>query len=198
MRPGVTERLGLGPDDCQARNPRLVYGRMTGWGQDGPLASAVGHDIDYIAISGALWAIGRAGRPPGAAAQPRGRLRRRWDAARLRRHRRPGGGEGVGHGPGGRRRDDRRLGVAHDDGAPFLAAGLSTEARGTNLLDTGAHFYEVYETADGGYLAVGAIEPRFYAALLEGLALDAAALPRQMDRVVVARDEGAVRRAVRG
>jgi alpha-methylacyl-CoA racemase len=182
MRPGVTERLGLGPGDCHARNPRLVYGRMTGWGQEGPLASAVGHDIDYIAISGALWAIGREGDRPVPPLNlvgdfgGGGMLLAFGITAGLVEARASGKGQVVD--------------AAMTDGSAslmtmahaFLAAGLSTEARGTNLLDTGAPFYEVYEAADGGYLAVGAIEPRFYAALLEGLALDPASLPRQMDR----------------
>jgi alpha-methylacyl-CoA racemase len=182
MRPGVTERLGLGPGNCHARNPRLVYGRMTGWGQEGPLASAVGHDIDYIAISGALWAIGREGDRPVPPLNlvgdfgGGGMLLAFGITAGLVEARASGKGQVVD--------------AAMTDGSAslmtmahaFLAAGLSTEARGTNLLDTGAPFYEVYEAADGGYLAVGAIEPRFYAALLEGLALDPASLPRQMDR----------------
>ena len=182
MRPGVTERLGLGPADCHARNPRLVYGRMTGWGQDGPLSSAVGHDIDYIAVSGALWAIGRAGERPVPPINLVGDF--------------GGGGMLLAFGVTAALVEARSSGkgqvvdAAMTDGSAslmtmahaFLAAGLSTEARGMNLLDTGAHFYEVYEAADGGYVAVGAIEPRFYAALLAGLSLDHDELPAQMDR----------------
>jgi alpha-methylacyl-CoA racemase len=182
MRPGVAERLGLGPADCHARNGRLVYGRMTGWGQDGPLANAVGHDIDYIAISGTLWAIGREGERPVPPINLVGDF--------------GGGGMLLAFGVTAALLEARSSGVgqvvdaAMTDGSAslmtmahaFLAAGLSTEARGVNLLDTGAHFYEVYETADGGYVAVGAIEPRFYAALLEGLAMDPDTLPKQMDR----------------
>jgi len=181
MRPGVAERLGLGPDPCLERNPRLVYGRMTGWGQDGPLADAVGHDIDYIAISGALWAIGRAGERPVPPINLVGDF--------------GGGGMLLAFGLTAALLEARTSGMgqvvdaAMTDGSAslmtmahsFLAAGLSSERRGENLLDTGAHFYEVYETADGGFVAVGAIEPRFYAALLEGLGLTADALPRQMD-----------------
>jgi alpha-methylacyl-CoA racemase len=182
MRPGVTERLGLGPDACLGRNPRLVYGRMTGWGQDGPLAAAVGHDIDYIAISGALGAIGRAGERPLPPINLVGDF--------------GGGGMLLAFGVTAALLEARTSGrgqvvdAAMTDGSAslmtmahaFLAAGLSSEERGTNLLDTGAHFYEVYECADGGHVAVGAIEPRFYAALLEGLGLDPSSLPAQMDR----------------
>jgi alpha-methylacyl-CoA racemase len=181
FRPGVAERLGLGPDNCLARNPRIVYGRMTGWGQDGPLAGAVGHDIDYIALSGALWQVGRAGERPlppmnlvgdfGGG----GMLLAFGVAAALLEARTSGHGQVVD--------------AAMTDGSAslttmahsFLAAGISKEARGENMLDTGAHFYEVYETADARYVAVGAIERRFYAALLEGLGLAGEALPDQMD-----------------
>ncbi|HLK45817.1 MAG TPA: CaiB/BaiF CoA-transferase family protein [Acidimicrobiales bacterium] len=182
MRPGVTERLGLGPDACLERNPRLVYGRMTGWGQDGPMADQVGHDIDYIALSGALWQVGRAGERPVPPLNlvgdfgGGGMLLAFGVVAALLEARTSGRGQVVD--------------AAMTDGSAslttmahaFLAAGLATEERGTNLLDTGAHFYEVYETADGGHVAVGAIEPRFYAALLEGLGLVGAELPSQMDR----------------
>ncbi|HEY8081656.1 MAG TPA: CaiB/BaiF CoA-transferase family protein, partial [Acidimicrobiales bacterium] len=181
MRPGVAERLGLGPGPCLERNPRLVYGRMTGWGQDGPLANAVGHDIDYIAVSGALHAIGRAGERPlppinlvgdfggGGMLLAFGVVAALYEAR----------GSGYGQVVDAAMTDGSAslMTMAHS----FLAAGLSSEERGTNLLDTGAHFYEVYETSDGRYVAVGAIEPRFYAALLEGLGLDAGELPRQMD-----------------
>jgi alpha-methylacyl-CoA racemase len=182
MRPGVTERLGLGPDACLGRNPRLVYGRMTGWGQDGPLADVVGHDIDYIAVAGTLWAIGRADERPVPPINLVGDF--------------GGGGMLLAFGVAAALVEARSSGIgqvvdaAMTDGAAslmtmahaFLAAGVSTEARGANLLDTGAHFYEVYETSDGRFVAVGAIEPRFYDALLEGLGLDPAELPPQMDR----------------
>ncbi|MGH9083186.1 MAG: CaiB/BaiF CoA transferase family protein [Acidimicrobiales bacterium] len=182
FRPGVAERLGVGPDDCWARNRRLVYGRMTGWGQEGPLAGVAGHDIDFIALAGALWPIGRAGEPPvpplnlvgdfggGGMLLAFGVLAAVLEAARS------GRGQVVD--------------AAMVDGAAslmtltyaFSATGAWQRARGANLLDTGAHFYEVYETADAGWFAVGAIEPNFYAELLEGLGLDAEPLPDQMDR----------------
>jgi alpha-methylacyl-CoA racemase len=182
MRPGTTERLGLSPEACHARNPRLVYGRMTGWGQEGPLSGEVGHDIDYIAISGALGAIGRAGDRPVPPLNLVGDF--------------GGGGMLLAFGVTAALLEARTSGVgqvvdaAMTDGSAslmtmahaFLATGLSTEARGTNLLDTGAHFYEVYETADGRFVAVGAIEPRFYAALLDGLGIDKGEVPAQMDR----------------
>jgi alpha-methylacyl-CoA racemase len=167
MRPGVMERLGLGPEACLARNPRLVYGRMTGWGQSGPLAHVAGHDINYIAITGALWAIGRGNERPtpplnlvgdyggGAMFLVVGVL-----AALLERGR-SGAGQVVD--------------AAMVDGTATLtslfsalrATGGWNDQRGTNLLDTGAPFYDVYECADGGFLAVGAIEPQFYRELVE-------------------------------
>jgi alpha-methylacyl-CoA racemase len=182
MRPGVAERLGIGPDACWARNAALVYGRMTGWGQEGPLADAVGHDIDYIALSGALWAIGRRGERPVPPINLVGDF--------------GGGGMMLAFGVTAALLEARRSGrgqvvdAAMTDGSAslmtmahsFYAAGLSREERGANLLDTGAHFYEVYETSDGRYVAVGAIEPRFYAALLEGLGLTGEDLPAQMDQ----------------
>jgi len=181
FRPGVAERLGLGPDDCLARNPRIVYGRMTGWGQDGPLANAVGHDIDYIAVSGALWQVGRAGERPLPPVNfvgdfgGGGMLLAFGVLAALLEARSSGHGQVVD--------------AAMTDGSAslttmahaFLATGISREVRGVNTLDTGAHFYEVYETSDGRYIAIGAIEPRFYAALLDGLGLAAEDLPDQMD-----------------
>jgi alpha-methylacyl-CoA racemase len=182
FRPGVAERLGLGPDDVWAMNPALVYGRMTGWGQDGPLAPRAGHDINYIALSGALWAIGRAGDRPVPPLNlvgdfgGGGMLLAFGVLAALTHARATGEGQVVD--------------AAMVDGAAslmtmtysFLEAGLHHEARGTNLLDTGAHFYEVYETSDGRYMAVGAIEKKFYDELLEGLGLDPETLPAQMDR----------------
>ncbi|ASU80835.1 CoA transferase [Actinopolyspora erythraea] len=171
FRPGVAERLGIGPDPCFERNPALVYGRMTGWGQDGPLARTAGHDIDYIALSGVLHAIGDADGPPrppvnllgdfggGAMYLAVGVL------AALLRARAGGGGQVVD--------------ASIVDGSAHLATmlhgmlatgGWSTE-RGTNLLDGGAPFYDVYATSDGRYMAVGALEPQFYERLLEGLGL---------------------------
>ena len=182
FRPGVAERLGLGPDVCLARNPRLVFGRMTGWGQDGPLAQAAGHDIDYIALSGALEPIGRAGQAPlpplnlvgdfGGG----GMLLAFGMVAAILSARQTGAGQVVD--------------AAMVDGAASLmtmtttlrAAGMWDGPRGTNLLDTGAHFYEVYETSDGGFIGVGAIEPQFYAELIRLLGLEGEDLPPQMDR----------------
>lgn len=171
MRPGVAERLGVGPTECLARNPRLVYGRMTGWGQEGPLAPRAGHDIDYIAVSGSLHGLGRAGGPPqfpqnllgdfagGSAYLVIGVL------AALLEARTSGQGQVV----------DAAIvdGAAHLNAmlAGLIAGGAWREERGHNLLDSGAPFYDVYETADGRHMAVGAIEPQFYAELLEGLGL---------------------------
>ena len=179
-RPGVAERLGLGPDDCLARNPRLVYGRMTGWGQDGPLAHSAGHDIGYVAVTGALHAIGRAGGPPqvpvnlvgdfggGALYLVVGVL------AALLEARTSGCGQVV----------DAAIvdGTAHLSSlvVGLASAGLWSDRRGTNLLDTGAPFYDVYETSDGGWLAVGPLEPAFYAELLHLLDLTDAA-PDRLD-----------------
>jgi alpha-methylacyl-CoA racemase len=168
-RPGVAERLGIGPADCLARNPALVYGRMTGWGQDGPLASTAGHDIAYIATTGALHAIGRAGGPPQVPVNYLGDfgggsvfLALGLVAALL-----PARSSGRG----------RVVDAAIVDGAAALQAmtygligdGSWSDARGVNLLDTGRPFYDVYETADGRHMAVGALEPQFYAALIEVL-----------------------------
>lgn len=171
MRPGVAERLGVGPAECLARNPRLVYGRVTGWGQEGPLAPRAGHDIDYIAVSGSLHGLGRAGGPPqfpqnllgdfagGSAYLVIGVL------AALLEARTSGQGQVV----------DAAIvdGAAHLNAmlAGLIAGGAWREERGHNLLDSGAPFYDVYETADGRHMAVGAIEPQFYAELLEGLGL---------------------------
>jgi len=182
FRPGVAERLGLGPDECLARNPRLVYGRMTGWGQDGPMARIAGHDIDYIALSGALGAIGRTGERPVPPLNlvgdfgGGGMLLAFGMVAAILSARATGNGQVVD--------------AAMVDGAASLmtmtytlrAAGIWKDQRGVNMLDTGAHFYEVYETADGGYMAVGAIEPQFYAELLRLLGLGEEELPDQMDR----------------
>ncbi len=182
FRPGVAERLGLGPDECLARNPRLAYGRMTGYGQDGPMAQAAGHDIDYIALSGALEAIGRAGDRPVPPLNLVGDF--------------GGGGMLLAYGMLAAILGARTTGkgqvidAAMVDGAAALmtmtytlrSAGIWQDARGTNLLDTGAHFYEVYETSDGGFIGVGAIEPQFYAELMQLLGLGDEDLSTQMDR----------------
>jgi alpha-methylacyl-CoA racemase len=166
FRPGVAERLGLGPEQCQAINPKLVYGRMTGWGQDGPLAQTAGHDIDYLALSGALHLIGRAGGPPQVPANLLGDFAGGslylvvGVLAALVEARSSGQGQVVD--------------AAIVDGAAHLttmllgalAAGNWKQERGTNLLDTGAPFYDVYETSDAKYLGVGAIEPQFYDELI--------------------------------
>jgi len=178
FRPGVTERLGIGPDACLARNPRLVYGRMTGWGQEGPLAHTAGHDVGYIAVTGALHAIGRAGGPPqvpvnllgdfggGAMYLVVGVL------AALLESRTSGRGQVV----------DAAIvdGTAHLSTMllGMLAGGLWQDRRGVNLLDTGVPWYDVYETADGGHVAVGALEPQFHAQLLDRLGLTDVAPPR--------------------
>ncbi|WP_132300309.1 CaiB/BaiF CoA-transferase family protein [Kribbella sp. VKM Ac-2568] len=171
FRPGVAERLGLGPEACHEVNPKLVYGRMTGWGQDGPLAQTAGHDIDYLALSGALHLIGRAGGPPQVPANLLG------DFA--------GGSlylvvgvlaalvEARGSGQG------QVVDAAIVDGSAHLttmllgalAGGSWKQERGTNLLDTGAPFYDVYETADSQYMAVGALEPQFYDELIRLLGI---------------------------
>jgi len=183
FRPGVAERLGIGPDACLARNPRLVYGRMTGWGQDGPLAGTAGHDINYVALAGALHPIGRAGEAPVPPLNLVGDF--------------GGGGlllafgvvcallEARGSGRG------QVVDAAVLDGAALLmtlfhelaAVGLWRWERGANLLDGGAPFYGVYETSDGGYVSVGALEPGFYRQLLERLGLaEARDLPAQADQ----------------
>jgi alpha-methylacyl-CoA racemase len=182
FRPGVMERLGLGPDVCLARNPRLVYGRMTGWGQDGPLAQAAGHDINYISIAGALGPLGRKGEAPVPPLNlvgdfgGGGMLLAFGMACALVERQRSGKGQVVD--------------AAMVDGAAalmsmmhgMLAMGLWRDERGVNLLDTGAHFYDVFETSDGEYVSIGSIEPQFYAELLEKTGLAGEDLPRQMDR----------------
>ena len=182
FRPGVAERLGFGPEVCAVRNPRLVYARMTGWGQDGPLAGTAGHDIDYIAVSGTLAPIGRAGERPvpplnlvgdfggGGMLLAVGVL-----AALLERER-----SGLG----------QVVDAAMVDGSALLAAflyglraaGAWQDERGTNVLDGGAPFYDTYPTADGKHMAVGALEPEFYAELLGRLGLAGEGLPAQYDR----------------
>jgi alpha-methylacyl-CoA racemase len=181
FRPGVMERLGLGPDDVLARNPRLVYGRMTGWGQEGPLAQAAGHDINYISLTGALAAIGPAERPVpplnlvgdfggGALYLVVGVLAALLDAKKS------GKGQVVD--------------AAMCDGAASLmsmffdmtAMGRWTEGRESNFLDGGAHFYGVYECACGNFISIGSIEPQFYALLRQHAGLSDAGFDSQMDR----------------
>ncbi|HEX4905119.1 MAG TPA: CaiB/BaiF CoA-transferase family protein [Acidimicrobiales bacterium] len=180
FRPGVTERLGLGPDVCLARNPKIVYGRMTGWGQDGPYAQAAGHDINYIALAGALHPIGRKGQAPVPPLNlvgdfgGGGMLLAFGIACALLEAQKSGKGQVVD--------------AAMVDGAAILTAmfygmkGFWTTERGTNLLDTGAHFYDVYETADGEHVSIGSIEPQFYAELRRLAGLDADEWGAQMDR----------------
>ena len=181
FRPGVAERLGFGPEECARRNPRLVFARMTGWGQEGPLAPTAGHDIDYIGISGALAPIGRAGERPVPPLNlvgdfgGGGMLLAVGVLAALVERERSGLGQVVD--------------AAMVDGSALLtsfiygmrATGTWRDQRGSNMLDGGAPWYDTYETADGGYVAVGAIEPQFYAALLDGLGLAGADLPGQLD-----------------
>jgi crotonobetainyl-CoA:carnitine CoA-transferase CaiB-like acyl-CoA transferase len=183
FRPGVMERLGLGPDPCLARNPRLVYGRVTGWGQDGPLAQVAGHDLNYIAITGALNAIGRAGQAPTMPLNILGDYA--GGSLYLAFGLLAGILEARGSGKG------QVVDAAMVDGVASLmtvtlglhAAGMLTKQRGTNLLDSGAHFYEVYECADGKYVTAGPIERKFYLQLLERLDLaDHPLLRDQMDR----------------
>ncbi len=182
FRPGVMERLGLGPDICLKRNPKLVYGRMTGWGQDGPIAHTAGHDINYIALSGALHAIGAAGGPPvpplnligdfggGALYLAMGVL------AGIISARTTGTGQAID--------------CSMVEGSASLmmmmygalAAGAWNEQRGSNRTDGGAHYYHVYETRDGEYVSVGSIEPQFYALLLKHTGLEGETLPPQTDK----------------
>jgi len=182
FRPGVMERLGLGPNELLTRNPRLVYGRMTGYGQSGPLSAIAGHDINYIAVSGALWPLGRASERPSAPMNLVGDF---------------GGGamflvvgmlaamissKSTGEG--------QVVDAAMVDGSASLLTMMHSllnmefwhEERGVNILDSGAHFYEVYETSDQKYVAVGAVEAKFYDELLRGLGLESTDLPAQMDR----------------
>jgi alpha-methylacyl-CoA racemase len=182
FRPGVAERLGIGPGECLARNPKLVYGRMTGWGQDGPLAGAAGHDINYIALAGALDLIGRRGEAPVPPLNLVGDY--------------GGGGMLLAFGvvcgvlEAQRSGQGQVVDAAMVDGAAVLmtmthalrAMGIWNDERGTNMLDTGAHFYNVYETADGKYVSIGSIEPQFYAELLRLTGLEGEELPWQQDR----------------
>jgi len=181
FRPGVMESLGLGPDICLERNPRLVYGRITGWGQDGPLSRAAGHDINYISLVGALHAMGRPGQPPVPPLNLIGDM--------------GGGGMLIAFGivcglfEAQRSARGQVVDAAMVDGAAalmaffygFRASGLWKEERGVNLLDGGAHFYDAYETADGKWVSIGAIEPQFYALLIELAGLDASDFGDQMD-----------------
>ena len=182
FRPGVMERLGLGPDVCMARNPKLIYGRMTGWGQEGPIAQAAGHDINYISLAGALAHYGRKGEAPTPPLNMVGDF--------------GGGGMFLAYGivcalveraTSGK---GQVVDAAMVDGAAVLMAsfhgsrhfGGFSDERGTNVLDTGAHFYNTYETADGKYISLGSIEPQFYAELLRLTGLDEEPLPAQMDK----------------
>ena len=181
FRPGAAEKLGIGPQDCQGRNPRLVYGRITGWGQDGPLAERAGHDLNYLGLTGTLAAIGRAGERP----VPPLNLVADF-----------GGGSMlllVGILAALQERQSSGLGQVVDaamvDGAALLSTmmwsmrdqGMWADQRGVNLLDGGAPFYDTYACADGRYVAVAPLEPQFYALLLAGLELDPADLPAQLD-----------------
>lgn len=181
FRPGVTERLGLGPDDCAKVNERLIYARMTGWGQTGPRSQQAGHDINYISLNGILHAIGRVNEKPvpplnlvgdfggGSMFLLVGVLSALWERER----------SGKG----------QVIDAAMVDGSSvlaqmqwaFRATGMWSDVRGTNMLDTGAPYYDTYECADGRHVAVGSIEPQFYAELLEKLGLDPAELPGQND-----------------
>src|SRR5215212_3869 len=181
FRPGVTERLGLGPQDCAKVNDKLIYARMTGWGQTGPRSQQAGHDINYISLNGVLHAIGRAGERPvpplnlagdfggGSMFLIVGILSALWERER----------SGKG----------QVIDAAMIDGSSVLAQmiwsfhamGMWTDERGVNMLDTGAPYYDTYTCADGRYVAVGAIEPQFFAELLSKLGLDAAELPDQND-----------------
>ena len=182
FRPGVTERLGLGPEQCQARNPRLVYGRMTGWGQEGPMAQAAGHDINYISLAGALHAIGRPGERPVPPLNLVGDF--------------GGGGMLLAYGmvcgllEVTKSNEGQVIDAALVDGTAALmamfysmsASGAFDTQRGTNLLDGGAHFYDTYETADGEHVSIGSIEPQFYALLMEKAGLDAEYFQPQMNK----------------
>lgn len=181
FRPGVTERLGLGPQDCEKLNERLIYARMTGWGQTGPRSQQSGHDMNYISLNGVLHAIGRVNEAPVPPLNLVGDF---------------GGGSMfllVGILSALYERDRSGKGQVIDaamvDGSAVLAqmmfafrhTGMWSDVRGTNMLDTGAPWYDVYECADGRHVAVGSIEPQFYAELIEKLELDPAALPQQQD-----------------
>lgn len=182
FRPGVMERLGLGPDTCLARNERLVYGRMTGWGQDGPIAHTAGHDLNYIALSGALWASGEPDRPPTFPMNLLGDF--------------GGGGMFLAFGmvtgllKAARTGQGDVVDAAIVDGTAALmtmiysrrAMGVWRDQRGANILDGGAPWYGVYECADGGWITIGAIEPQFWSVLLDKLGLQEADLGDRSDR----------------
>lgn len=181
FRPGVIEKLGLGPNACLERNPRLVYGRMTGWGQEGPLARVAGHDINYISLSGALHTFGRKGEKPVAPLNMVGDF--------------GGGGMLLAFGMVCALFETQKSGqgqvidAAMIDGSTALMAmiyglralGFWKDERGVNLLDSGAHFYDAYETADGKYISVGSIEPQFYALLLQHAGIDDPDFKNQLD-----------------
>ena len=181
FRPGVMERLGLGPAECQARNPALVYGRVTGWGQEGPLAQAAGHDINYLALTGMLHAMGRPGEPPAPPLNLVGDF--------------GGGAMMLAFGVVCAVLEARKSGqgqvvdAAMTDGAALLGAmmygfrahGTWSDQRGANLLDGGAHFYDTYACADGKFISIGAIEPQFYALLLKLAEIDDPQFDAQMD-----------------
>ena len=182
FRPGVMERLGLGPDVCLARNPALVYGRMTGWGQEGTISHAAGHDINYIALTGALNSVGQNGGPPVVPLNLFGDF---------------GGGAlylafGVACGIIEARQSGQGqvVDAAMTDGCASLmtmfygmmASGSWTDARGSNAVDGGSHFYTVYETKDGKYVSIGSIEAKFYAELLEKTGLTNSDLPAQFEQ----------------
>ncbi|MEM6626625.1 MAG: CaiB/BaiF CoA-transferase family protein [Pseudomonadota bacterium] len=183
FRPGVMERLGLGPDVVLAKNPKLVFGRMTGWGQFGPLSHAAGHDINYIALTGALHAMGRKDQPPSPPLNLVGDF--------------GGGALYLAFGLCAAMLEAQKSGqgqvidCAMTDGAASLmamfygmkAGGLWTDARDENLLDGGAHFYDSYECADGKWIAIGSIEPQFYALLMEKTGVNDPAFTAQMDRM---------------
>jgi alpha-methylacyl-CoA racemase len=181
FRPGVAARLGFGPEVCRARNPRLVYARQTGWGQTGPMSTAAGHDINYIALAGVLGLIGRAGEAPvpplnlvgdfaGGALTAYGIVCARLELSR----------SGMG----------QIVDSAMAEGSALLATmfyemyarGAQREERGSGALDGGSPYYDSYETADGAWFAVGAVEPQFYTALVRGLGLDEATIPSRHDR----------------
>ncbi|HCS28471.1 MAG TPA: carnitine dehydratase [Spongiibacteraceae bacterium] len=182
FRPGVAERLGIGPDDCMARNPKLVYGRMTGWGQTGPLAQVAGHDMNYISLSGAQHAIGRAGEKPVPPLNLVGDF--------------GGGGMFLAFGlmcaihEAGQSGKGQVVDVSMVEGSAalmhmmysFKAMGAWEDKRGVNMLDTGAHYYDTYETSDGKYVSIGSIEPQFYALLIELAGLDKEEFAPQNDR----------------
>ncbi len=182
FRPGVAERLGVGPEECLARNERLVFGRMTGWGQDGPLAHAAGHDINYIALSGALHAIGPRGGAPTVPLNLVGDF--------------GGGGAYLAIGVLAAMLSARATGrgqvidAAMTDGSASLmsaiygmhGSGLVNDERGSNIIDGGAFFYGTYETADGGWVSIGSIERRFYDELITTLELDPSDFPDRDDR----------------